>query len=75
MSLAHRAFEASHNMRPVQPRAASLPFGWPNDAIFYAPGYLGLISLPQADNFERMLTTPTDMIGRNQPWSSYETRW
>ncbi len=64
MSVAKRAIEASCHIKPVQAN------GWPifrldcpDDTIFYTPGYLGLVSLRDADQFEMMLTTSRDNFG------------
>lgn len=64
MSPVKRAFEASNHIRPIQPGQRSIfRLDCSNDVIFYAPGYVALVGLPDADRFETMLTTPGDGVG------------
>ncbi len=61
MSLVEQAVTVCNTIRPIQTN------GWPifrldcpDDAIFYTPGYLGLVNLPDAEQFEMMLASPED---------------
>jgi uncharacterized protein len=66
MSLVQGAFEACQKVRPIQPSKRPIfRLDCPDDAIFFTPGYLGLVCLPDADQFERMLTIPR--YGFEQP--------
>ncbi len=58
MELIERAFVACDIIRPI--RSGGLPvfrLDRFNDTIFYAPGYVGLVPLSQADQFETMIAT------------------
>ncbi len=61
MVLVYQANEACQKIRSVQ--AGGLPIfrlDRSDDALFYTPGYLGLVRLPDAELFEMMLTAQVE---------------